>query len=265
MGTATYFSPEQAQGAQPDPRSDLYSLGIVMYEMIAGRPPFGGDNPVSIAYKQVHDYPTPLNQVVLDIPRPYEAIIAKLLTKDPAVRYSVGRRAARRPPPLPQRRAPGGVGVGRGDGARDRRGDHRRGQPVAAAHRGAAQGRRRTGSADRDRADRVRAPLAGRRSSCRRAYRDDRSSRTGWYALAAFFALISLGIGGFLLFNALSNNDDPGNARALDDYRRPGAVGGDRQPQPSPASVLAAGGGPGQRLRTEHRHAHRSGGRGDPR
>src|SRR3954447_2186324 len=88
MGTATYFSPEQAQGAQPDPRSDLYSLGIVMYEMAAGRPPFGGDKPVSIAYKQVHDYPTPLNQVVLDIPRPYEAIIAKLLTKAPAVRYS---------------------------------------------------------------------------------------------------------------------------------------------------------------------------------
>ncbi|MDQ3542922.1 MAG: protein kinase, partial [Actinomycetota bacterium] len=71
MGTATYFSPEQAQGAQPDPRSDLYSLGIVMYEMIAGRPPFTGDNPVSIAYKQVHDYPTPLNKLVADVPRPY--------------------------------------------------------------------------------------------------------------------------------------------------------------------------------------------------
>ncbi len=88
MGTATYFSPEQAQGAQPDPRSDLYSLGIVMYEMIAGRPPFTGENPVSIAYKQVHDYPTPLNRLVADVPRPYEAIVAKLLTKDPAVRYS---------------------------------------------------------------------------------------------------------------------------------------------------------------------------------
>ena len=60
MGTATYFSPEQAQGAQPDPRSDLYSLGIVMYEMVAGRPPFTGENPVSIAYKQVHDSPQPL-------------------------------------------------------------------------------------------------------------------------------------------------------------------------------------------------------------
>ena len=88
MGTATYFSPEQAQGAQPDPRSDLYSLGIVMYEMVAGRPPFTGQNPVSIAYKQVHDNPQPLNQLVADVPRAYEAIVAKLLAKDPRVRYA---------------------------------------------------------------------------------------------------------------------------------------------------------------------------------
>ncbi len=88
MGTATYFSPEQAQGAQPDPRSDLYSLGIVMYEMVAGRPPFTGENPVGIAYKQVHDHPQPLNQIIADVPRPYEAIVAKLLAKDPKVRYA---------------------------------------------------------------------------------------------------------------------------------------------------------------------------------
>ena len=87
MGTATYFSPEQAQGAQPDPRSDLYSLGIVLYEMVAGRPPFTGDNPVSIAYKQVHDAPQPLNQLVADVPRPFEAIVAKLLAKRPELRY----------------------------------------------------------------------------------------------------------------------------------------------------------------------------------
>ena len=87
MGTATYFSPEQAQGAQPDPRSDLYSLGIVLYEMVAGKPPFAGENPVSIAYKQVHDLPQPLNQLVADVPRPFEAIVAKLLAKDPNMRY----------------------------------------------------------------------------------------------------------------------------------------------------------------------------------
>jgi serine/threonine-protein kinase len=87
MGTATYFSPEQAQGAQPDPRSDLYSLGIVLYEMVGGRPPFSGENPVAIAYKQVHDAPQPLNQLAPDVPRPFEAIVAKLLAKNPDVRY----------------------------------------------------------------------------------------------------------------------------------------------------------------------------------
>ena len=87
MGTATYFSPEQAQGGQPDPRSDVYSLGIVLYEMVAGSPPFLGENAVAVAYKQVHDQPKPLNQIVLDIPRAFEAIVAKCLAKDPVIRY----------------------------------------------------------------------------------------------------------------------------------------------------------------------------------
>ncbi len=87
MGTATYFSPEQAQGGQPDPRSDLYSLGVVLYEMVAGRPPFSGDTPVSIAYKQVHDTPPPLRGLVADLPRPFEAIVARLLAKSPDSRY----------------------------------------------------------------------------------------------------------------------------------------------------------------------------------
>ena len=88
MGTAAYLSPEQAQGGQPDPRSDLYSLGIVLYEMVGGRVPFSGDNPVSIAYKQVHGAPQPLNQLASDVPRAFEAIVARLLAKDPDLRYA---------------------------------------------------------------------------------------------------------------------------------------------------------------------------------
>ena len=87
MGTATYFSPEQAQGGNPDPRSDLYSLGIVMYEMVAGRPPFQGDNPVAIAYKQVHDAPPPLRRSRPTCRPAYEAIVMKLLAKAPTARY----------------------------------------------------------------------------------------------------------------------------------------------------------------------------------
>lgn len=88
MGTAAYFSPEQAQGGQPDPRSDLYSLGVVLYEMVAGRPPFVGDTPLAIAYKQVHEDPTPLHEFAPDVPRAFEAIVARLLTKDPDRRYA---------------------------------------------------------------------------------------------------------------------------------------------------------------------------------
>src|SRR5262245_648492 len=87
MGTATYFSPEQAQGGNPDPRSDLYSLGIVMYEMATKQVPFQADNPIAIAYKQVHDAPPPLTQVAPGVPPAYEAIVMKLLAKAPTARY----------------------------------------------------------------------------------------------------------------------------------------------------------------------------------
>ena len=119
MGTATYFSPEQAQGATPDPRSDLYSLGIVMYEMVGGRPPFMGDNPVSIAYKQVHEAPPRLRDLTPDVPVAYEAIVAKLLAKNPAARYATADdlrldltrfRDGQRPEALAQAAAAAGIG-----------------------------------------------------------------------------------------------------------------------------------------------------------
>ncbi|MSO88091.1 MAG: Stk1 family PASTA domain-containing Ser/Thr kinase [Acidimicrobiia bacterium] len=87
MGTATYFSPEQARGEPVDPRSDVYSLGCVLYELALGRPPFAGDSPVAIAYKQVHESPVPLRQINPELPEALQAIILKCLAKNPANRY----------------------------------------------------------------------------------------------------------------------------------------------------------------------------------
>ena len=88
MGTATYLSPEQAQGSQPDPRSDIYSLGVVMYEMVAGRAPFIGDNAVGIAYQQVHGVPPAMSEFASDAPRAFEAIVAKCMAKSAERRYA---------------------------------------------------------------------------------------------------------------------------------------------------------------------------------
>jgi len=88
MGTATYFSPEQAQGHVVDLRSDVYSLGVVLYEMVAARPPFTGDNPVSIAYQHVREEPAPLREYNPDVPPAFEAIINKAMAKNRANRYA---------------------------------------------------------------------------------------------------------------------------------------------------------------------------------
>jgi serine/threonine-protein kinase len=87
MGTATYFSPEQAQGLPVDARSDVYALGVVIYEMLAGRPPFTGETPVAIAYQHVSAQPPPLRSLVPDVPAPLEAIVAQAMAKLPAERY----------------------------------------------------------------------------------------------------------------------------------------------------------------------------------
>jgi beta-lactam-binding protein with PASTA domain/predicted Ser/Thr protein kinase len=87
MGTATYFSPEQAQGRQVDPRSDLYSLGCVLFEVLTGRPPFTGDSPVAIAYKHVQEAP-PRPSSVAQVPAPLDAIVMKCLGKNPDERYA---------------------------------------------------------------------------------------------------------------------------------------------------------------------------------
>ncbi|MDQ4006075.1 MAG: Stk1 family PASTA domain-containing Ser/Thr kinase [Actinomycetota bacterium] len=87
LGTASYLSPEQAQGESVDLRSDIYSVGCVLYEMLTGRPPFTGDSPVSIAYKHVRENPALPSRMNPDIPQGLEAVVMKCMAKNPENRY----------------------------------------------------------------------------------------------------------------------------------------------------------------------------------
>ena len=87
LGTAAYLSPEQAQGQTVDARSDLYSLGIVLYEMVTGKPPFTGDSAMAVAYKHVQETPPPPSSLNADVPPRLDAVVMRALAKNPANRY----------------------------------------------------------------------------------------------------------------------------------------------------------------------------------
>jgi eukaryotic-like serine/threonine-protein kinase len=87
IGTAQYLSPEQARGERVDARSDLYSTGCLLYELLTGRPPFTGDSPVAIAYQHVKEEPIPPSQIDPEVPPWADAIVLKAMRKDPADRY----------------------------------------------------------------------------------------------------------------------------------------------------------------------------------
>ena len=110
MGTAQYISPEQAAGKDASPASDIYSLGVVAYECLAGRLPFYSENTVAIALAHVREMPPPLPE---DVPPPVAQLVMTMLAKDPATRFPNGEAIARaasrlrtggpQPPPPPRR------------------------------------------------------------------------------------------------------------------------------------------------------------------
>lgn len=86
FGTVDYISPEQAQGRQAMPQSDVYALGVVLYEMLTGRLPFSGDSAVAVAMKHVAEEPAPLRRINPQIPPGLESLILRAMAKDPAQR-----------------------------------------------------------------------------------------------------------------------------------------------------------------------------------
>ena len=95
VGTPQYMSPEQATGDKLDARSDIYSLGILLYQMLAGEPPFDGESAQSILMKQATADPPPIHDHRGDVPAPLTAALERMLAKDPAERYQTAEEASR--------------------------------------------------------------------------------------------------------------------------------------------------------------------------
>ncbi len=130
IGTAQYLSPEQARGETVDARSDVYSTGCLLYELVTGVPPFQGDSPVAVAYQHVRENPVLPSARDPDVPRVVDSIVDEGARQEPAQ-------------PLPDRRrhAPGpAAGAGRPAGARRGGHDRRRAHAVHRAHAAAAGG-----------------------------------------------------------------------------------------------------------------------------
>ena len=95
LGTAQYLSPEQAQGLETTATSDIYSIGIILYECLTGRVPFDGESTVAVALKQVSEQPRPPSQIKPSVPHALDGVVLKALAKDPADRFATAAEFSR--------------------------------------------------------------------------------------------------------------------------------------------------------------------------
>ncbi|WP_163552245.1 Stk1 family PASTA domain-containing Ser/Thr kinase [Candidatus Frankia alpina] len=232
IGTAQYLSPEQARGARVDARSDVYTTGVLLYELLTGSPPFRGDNPVAVAYQHVREDPDPPSARDRDISPEADAIVLKAMEKDPDDRYLTagemrddleralaGRRvhammggggASGAATTLGLPATAGTALLGRGDRAgyptRDRYPDDRHGDDryddEATSYRGDAYDDGRFGTGPFDRYD-----LTG--AIDRRAVPDEQRSQTLKYILA-ILAIVVVFVAVVLLATAFLGNSGGG-------------------------------------------------------
>ena len=95
IGTAEYMSPEQGKGLWVDHRSDLYALGVILYEMLTGAPPFSGQNPISVILKHIREIPPSMGEINIAVPEEIQQIVLKLLAKEPVDRFQSAEEVAR--------------------------------------------------------------------------------------------------------------------------------------------------------------------------